>query len=495
MAGRPQRREGLVRSHPEARLTFRTPLEGARFVETLRLYGFPSFSRGRFVTAYAPSDEIRFATRIAQGEQITARDTARGAARDEEWRPMLKERLGVSEGEMQRLERVGLVGPRRGRSARDMNRDGAPRTFPLENGFRLAVRPYPWGRGGRELEWQLLDRSGRLVDSGEAFDMPDARRAALASIGRRRGFERGFAQPRRGGVTMRGLVGRDRGSRSRAAARTSSARDHLAVPPGGFTEYRPVFRTEQSGWIADDVAYPSLEKAAERADTLLRHGAAVSVVEERAYNHLGQLVARVVVYRSRARSRHFAGDNGEETSTTETVTTYHGPPSSRRPSSRRPAAARERFVFQSAKGADVFEYRLRAEGYRPRREGPMLVIVRAPDEVTRAALNWVRTYARDGYTPPDAQGRMIPRGCEDVLRRLEGRGGDRRLTAEEIRCLQGIRWTRPAMLQQGRVMRRQLIDAGLLGEAAAESLAPSRGGAVTRRRRRRSARDNGRGGR
>lgn len=89
-------------------------------------------------------------------------------------------------------------------------------------------------------------------------------------------------------------------------------------------------------------------------------------------------------------------DDIDESTTTETVT-YRAPP----PSSRQPGRPRsERFVFQTPAGADVFEYRMRAEGFQPRRTGAMLVTVRAPDHVTRSALNWVRAYARDARERP-----------------------------------------------------------------------------------------------
>lgn len=57
--------------------------------------------------------------------------------------------------------------------------------------------------------------------------------------------------------------------------------------------------------------------------------------------------------------------------------------------------ASERFVFPSREGADIFEHRLRAAGYKPRRVSPALVVVRAPDTATRQALSHVRAYARD----------------------------------------------------------------------------------------------------
>ena len=83
-----------------------------------------------------------------------------------------------------------------------------------------------------------------------------------------------------------------------------------------------------------------------------------------------------------------------------------------------------------------------------------------------------RSRGSDAYTRPDAKGRMVLRGCEETIRRLEARRIDRRLTDEELRCVQSIRWTAEAMRTQAQAMRRQLIDADLLEEAAAEGIRP-----------------------
>ena len=55
----------------------------------------------------------------------------------------------------------------------------------------------------------------------------------------------------------------------------------------------------------------------------------------------------------------------------------------------------ERFVFPSKRSADIFEYKLRSEGYSPRRMNTAVVVVRAPEDVVRTALGRSRTYARD----------------------------------------------------------------------------------------------------
>lgn len=59
------------------------------------------------------------------------------------------------------------------------------------------------------------------------------------------------------------------------------------------------------------------------------------------------------------------------------------------------APSSERFVFPTPNGADIFTYRLKAEGYRPKRPSENLVVVRAPQEATDAALAWASRYARD----------------------------------------------------------------------------------------------------
>ena len=66
---------------------------------------------------------------------------------------------------------------------RDVDRD-APRTYPIAPGFRLALRPYPFGKGGRELEWVVTrqDRPSLVFASGEASDVADAQRQALRRI-------------------------------------------------------------------------------------------------------------------------------------------------------------------------------------------------------------------------------------------------------------------------------------------------------------------------
>lgn len=67
-----------------------------------------------------------------------------------------------------------------------------------------------------------------------------------------------------------------------------------------------------------------------------------------------------------------------------------------KPSRRDEAVPRsERFVFPSKRSADIFEYKLRSEGYSPRRMNTAVVAVRAPGDVVRTALGRSRTYARD----------------------------------------------------------------------------------------------------
>ena len=67
----------------------------------------------------------------------------------------------------------------------------------------------------------------------------------------------------------------------------------------------------------------------------------------------------------------------------------------RKRSSRDDAPVSERFLFPTKQSADIFEYRLKSEGYRPRRLSSALVVVRAPEDVVRSALTRSRTFARD----------------------------------------------------------------------------------------------------
>lgn len=113
-----------------------------------------------------------------------------------------------------------------------------PSTFPLGKGFRFAVRPFPFGTGGRELEWRAVDDEGRVVASGEAFDFNDARRAAVDAVERRLAFAAGRSRRATGAATVKGLVrgtGRDRG------------RDYERDYEREVDELRRM--AEQQGWI------------------------------------------------------------------------------------------------------------------------------------------------------------------------------------------------------------------------------------------------------
>ena len=82
------------------------------------------------------------------------------------------------------LGALALLNPEMAALARrDVDRD-APRTYPIAPGFRLALRPYPFGKGGRELEWVVTrqDRPSLVFASGEASDVADAQRQALRRI-------------------------------------------------------------------------------------------------------------------------------------------------------------------------------------------------------------------------------------------------------------------------------------------------------------------------
>ena len=93
-----------------------------------------------------------------------------------------------------------------------------------------------------------------------------------------------------------------------ALKRTSAAshHSHIRTRPGGYNEYRPMFRTKRGDWIPHDRAFKEMEPAVRHADAFAREGDAARV-EERAYNHLGQVVERKIVYRSRKHPRHYPG--------------------------------------------------------------------------------------------------------------------------------------------------------------------------------------------
>jgi len=88
--------------------------------------------------------------------------------------------------------------------------------------------------------------------------------------------------------------------------KSRSSHSHIRTRPGGYNEYRPMFRTKRGDWIPHDRAFEEMEPAVRHADSFARDGDAARV-EERAYNHLGQLVEKKIVYRSRKRPRHYPG--------------------------------------------------------------------------------------------------------------------------------------------------------------------------------------------
>lgn len=138
MAGRWRRRDKLVKSQPETRLTFKSRDEAARFVTTLQDYGYPSFARDRFVTAYAPREEIGFASTLARGGSIAARDEPaplRDAARDTrratircEARDIYGDRMELSRSPVNENE-WWLASPRQGRVEAYPSADSAWRSF------------------------------------------------------------------------------------------------------------------------------------------------------------------------------------------------------------------------------------------------------------------------------------------------------------------------------------------------------------------------------
>ena len=81
---------------------------------------------------------------------------------------------------------------------------------------------------------------------------------------------------------------------------------HIRERPGGYNEYRPLFRTKRGDWIPYDRAFKEMEPAVRQADAIARDGDSARV-EERAFNHLGQLVEKKIVYRPRKLPRHYPG--------------------------------------------------------------------------------------------------------------------------------------------------------------------------------------------
>jgi hypothetical protein len=147
--------------------------------------------------------------------------------------------------------------------------------------WRGIVKPAPAGFG-----------PGIAYDSPRAYD--EIAETAIA-----------FAEDEKGGIADEAEYDEDlTGYLIRRSPRSKSSSHAKKKTPGGYTEYRPVFQTGRGDWIADDKAQVSLEAARRRADALELDGSSARV-EERSYNHLGHLVARDVVYRSRARqARH-----------------------------------------------------------------------------------------------------------------------------------------------------------------------------------------------
>ena len=86
----------------------------------------------------------------------------------------------------------------------------------------------------------------------------------------------------------------------------------------------------------------------------------------------------------------------------------------------------ERFVFETPRGAEAFEHRMRVRGFRPTRERGQLVRVRAPGRETKRALDWVRTYGRDAASAMD----RLSRAAKDFVRELSA--GATRATLDRI---------------------------------------------------------------
>ena len=84
----------------------------------------------------------------------------------------------------------------------------------------------------------------------------------------------------------------------------SPSHSHIRERPGGYNEYRPMFQTKRGDWIPHDRSFKEMPPAVRIADSISRDGDAARV-EERAYDHLGHLVERKVVYRSRKRPRQY----------------------------------------------------------------------------------------------------------------------------------------------------------------------------------------------
>ena len=143
MAGRPMRRAQAIAQQPETRIRLSSPQEAEVFVATIRGYGFPAFREGTNAVAYAPRQETRWAELMAQGRRDSSSRRRRDVARP-------------------------------------------PSSFPLTRGYRFAVRPYPFGKRGRELQWHVFsERTPSVaIGSGEATDIADAQRQARRVLSR-----------------------------------------------------------------------------------------------------------------------------------------------------------------------------------------------------------------------------------------------------------------------------------------------------------------------
>lgn len=134
-----------------------------------------------------------------------------------------------------RRHRRGGRGARLGSAfSNDASPTSPPRTFPLAPGVRLGVRPFPFGRSGRELEWFVFasERPGTWLASGEAGNLDEAKRSATAALARSSAFRSRGSRPSSSRVDVRKLVvGRD-SSRTPRSASGSARRDSCGASKG-----------------------------------------------------------------------------------------------------------------------------------------------------------------------------------------------------------------------------------------------------------------------
>lgn len=267
-----------------------------------------------------------------------------------------------------------------------------PRSFPLPGGFRLAVRPDPFGPTGNELEW-VVTFDGGVVESGVAFDFDDARQRALASLERTRAYRAAVSSSRR-------APGPSRAFSTRALVSGAGARD-----PARLTTAQ---RNRLPDWafaLPERRALPLHDRAHVR-------------------NAASRLEQMRTIWGSVTREEYARAKRAILARAAELAIGPFNPRSGRGPVNPRRAAAdpvkwrrdhleeeddlpprSEQYLFRSPREAELFERRVRASGFptrHPREEYPALVSARVPRGVAARELEWARTYGaeRDHAEPP-----------------------------------------------------------------------------------------------